>query len=135
MMGARDRFLAQKGRFREEKVVVQGINDDEGELTVILREMSAAQRADVIESSFDAQSQTLSWTTLYPMMLIACVFDADDGSPIFQPGDEATILALPARPVEQLATAAMLMSGIDEKAVDRAGKGSSKTRNDDSSSS
>jgi hypothetical protein len=88
-----------------------------------VRSMDGNDRADLLEN-FSDEDGKMSFRKLYPELLILCTFDPSTGEPVFEDtdADRALILGKNAKALEVVARKAMEMSGLDEKAEERAGK-------------
>ncbi len=91
---------------------------------VRVKEMTAADRAALIDNYSDAATGRLQLKAMYPALLCLCTYDPEDDSRVFLPGDETMILAQKASNVEALASVALRLSALDSKAEERLGKSS-----------
>lgn len=99
-----------------------------------VRSMDGRSRARMLsQASLDNGSVNLE--SVYPDMVILCSFDPDTGERIFEPGDADALMSKAAGPIEQVAMAAMRVSGMAADSMDKAGNDSSSTEKGDSSSS
>lgn len=89
-------------------------------VTVEVRGMTGVERAAFMTSCFDAETQTVKFDRLYPEVVIACTFNPEDGSKVFEATDRDVLNTKAASATERIAKAAMRLSGIDEKASERA---------------
>lgn len=92
-------------------------------VTIGVQSMSGADRAKVIANYSDEDGK-VSFDRLYPELLIRCTYDPESGEPVFEDtdADRQLILSKNGRALETVARKAMEMSGLDEKAEERAGK-------------
>jgi hypothetical protein len=102
-------------------------------VTVLVKSMTARDRAKMVGNAANA-SGVFNLEEVLPDLVIHCTFDPESGEQVFRPTDRDALLAKSAAAIEQIATVAMRLSGMDEDAVDEAGKDSSPTPSDDSSS-
>jgi hypothetical protein len=103
-------------------------------VTVEVRSMDARSRTRLIKMASDDQGM-VDMEVIYPEMVIMCSHDPETGERIFGDEDRNALMSKSSVPVELLALAAMRVSGMNSTAVDEAGKDSSSTENDVSSSS
>ena len=71
---------------------------------------------------------------VYPEIVIATSFDNVTGEQIFKPSDRDTLLSKSAVALDRLAQVGMRLSGFTQDSADEAGKDSSATAIEDSSS-
>ena len=92
-------------------------------VTIGIKSMDGHARARLIEQFADSDGK-VSFSKLYPELLIQCTFDPDSGAPVFEdtPADRDLILSKSGNALDAVAKKAMEMSGLDEKAEERAGK-------------
>ena len=93
------------------------------DVDIEVRSMNGKSRANFMES-FTDDSGNVSWEKLYPSLVIATSFDPETGERIFEPGDEEAINTKSAAALELVASAAMRLSGLSERAEETAGKSS-----------
>jgi hypothetical protein len=96
-------------------------------------EPTAERRAELVQHFVASQEEELRLRVLYPALLIACVVDPDDDSPVFADIDAPLINEREGQAVERLALAAMRVSGLDEDAVEAPKADSSVTPSDEAS--
>ena len=101
-------------------------------LDVMVKSMTARDRARMIGNSVQQNNQ-FRLEDILPDLVILCTFDPESGERVFLDGDREALLAKSAAAIEQIATVAMELSGMNDDAVDEAGKGSSSTATDASS--
>jgi len=92
----------------------------EWDVKIEIRSMTARTRAKMLRQSLNADNE-LDFEILYPAVLIACCFDPEDGTAVFESGDVDWINEKASGPVERLAQAVMRLSGLTKEAVE-AGK-------------
>jgi len=102
-------------------------------VTVLVKSMTARDRAKMVGNAAGSNG-LFNLEDVLPDLVIHCTFDPESGEQVFRPTDRDALLAKSAAAIEQIATVAMRLSGMDEDAVDEAGKDSSPTPSDDSSS-
>ncbi len=89
-----------------------------------VRGMDGNERATMLRR-YSTDTGRIDYEALVPPMLISCCFDPDDGSKVFEEGDEAMILTKASFVIERLSNTALRLSGLDRSAETEAGKGSS----------
>jgi len=90
---------------------------------VEVRTMSAGKRSRMLQTC-TLPDGTVDLDRLYPMLIIATVFDPADGERIFTEEDITLLQEKSASAIEFVAQKAMEMSGMTAKAVDEEGKDS-----------
>ena len=113
------------------KQAIADANDIESEVIFVpqwdveigVRTMDGNSRAQLLENYADEDGK-VSFRNLYPELLILCTFDPETGEPVFEDtdADRQLILSKSGKALEVVAKKAMEMSGLDEKAEERAGK-------------
>jgi len=99
------------------------VHVDQWGVDVEVRTMSAVQRSRMLQACTLGDGN-IDLDRLYPMLIIACVFDPDSGAPVFTDDDMQVLQEKSAASIEAVATVAMKMSGMTAKAVDDEGKDS-----------
>lgn len=116
-MSLRDRILAADDIGRDT------IDVPQWGVTVEVRTMSAGQRSRMIQSC-TLPDGNIDLDRLYPMLIIATVFDPETGAQVFGPDDAPMLQDKSAASIEFVAQRAMQMSGMSAKAADDEGKDS-----------
>lgn len=88
-----------------------------------VRTMSAGKRSRMLQTC-SLGDGTVDLDKLYPMLLVATVFDPATGERVFSEDDMELLQEKSAGAIEFVALQAMQMSGMTAKAVDEEGKGS-----------
>jgi hypothetical protein len=101
-------------------------------VTVLVKSMTARDRARMIGDSVE-NNGAFRLEEVLPDLVILCTFDPETGEKVFADSDRDALMSKSAAPIEQIATVAMRLSGMDEDSVDEAGKDSSSTETDASS--
>jgi hypothetical protein len=101
-------------------------------VTVLVKSMTAKDRARMVGNAAGSNGQ-FNLEDVLPDLVIHCTFDPETNERVFMPNDRDALMAKSAAAIEQIATVAMRLSGMDEDAVDVAGKDSSPTQTDASS--
>lgn len=127
---SRDAFLSSLGKLAEEDVEVDGLG------TVLVREMTGKQRAQLLEVLAPAASGGKADLVRYQQMLLELgLVDPADGQPLLDMQTSADVLAgLGASKIEQLCSAIERVSGLSKSANERAEKNSETTPSSDSTS-
>lgn len=116
-MSLRDRILSADDIGRETLVVPEWGVDLE------VRTLSAVQRSRMLKTCTTPDGG-VDLERLYPMLVVATVFDPDTGEQVFTEDDLHTLQEKSASAIEAVAQKAMQMSGMTPKAVDEEGKDS-----------
>jgi|APCry1669192969_1035441.scaffolds.fasta_scaffold02172_2 hypothetical protein len=91
-------------------------------VTVLVKSMTAKDRARMIGRSVQANGN-FDLEEVLPDLVIHCTFDPETGERVFTPADREMLMSKAASAIELIATVAMRLSGMDEDAIERAGKG------------
>lgn len=86
-----------------------------------VRTLSAVQRSRMLKTC-SLPDGSVDLDRLYPMLIIATVFDPETGDQVFTPDDMLALQEKSAASIESVAQKAMEMSGMTAKAVDDEGK-------------
>jgi hypothetical protein len=84
---------------------------------VEVRGMSGAQRAefqDFLRANKDA-GEEIDMREFYPLLTLGHVYDPATGDRVFTDSDKAVVMGLPGSALEQIAKAALELSGLDNK--------------------
>lgn len=81
-------------------------------------EPTAERRAELSQKFVDAaeDGSGMKLKELYPALIVACVVDPDDDTPVFTQEDAGLLLAREGRAVERLAQACIRVAGLDGEA-------------------
>jgi len=101
-------------------------------VTVLVKSLTARDRAKMIGGAVQ-NNGAFQLEEVLPDLVIASCYDPETGERVFLESDRDALMAKSAAPIEQIATVAMRLSGMDEEAVDDAGKDSSPIPSDASS--
>ena len=115
-MSLRDRIFAA------DDIGKEIISVPQWNLDVEVRTMSAVKRSQMLAKA-TLPDGGIDLDKLYPMLIIATVFDPETGASVFDPEDMAMLQEKSAAAIEFLAQKAMKMSGMVTNAVDDEGKG------------
>ena len=127
-MSLRDQILALADSTSET------VNIPEWNLAVEVRSMSGAARAALVQAGA-LQGQLPNMTKFTSDIVVMCTFDPKTGEQVFTNDDAEAVMEKNGSALEQIVTVAMRLSGFSKDAIDAAGKGSSSTQKDDSSTS
>lgn len=128
MASLRDKILAAQD------IPSEVVTIPEWGVDVLVRGMSAGDRITLMQNAFDQTTQQVNMSIVYPDVVVACTYDPSSDEAIFTDEDKAAILAKSSAAVERLANVGLRLSGIGKDEQDAAGKDSSKSKNEDSSS-
>ena len=126
-MSLRDQILAA------EDIPSEIVTIPEWGVTVDVRGMTGAERTRIMDKAVDQQGG-INLQFVYPEIVIATSFDNETGEQIFKPSDRDTLLTKSAVALDRLAQVGMRLSGFTQDSADEAGKDSSATATEDSSS-
>jgi hypothetical protein len=128
-MSLRDKILAA------EDIPSENVTIEEWGVDLIVRGMSAGDRMTLMQNAYDQTTQQINMAAVYPDVVVSCVVDPDSKEPIFTDADKTALMGKSSAAIEKIATIGLRLSGIGKDEQDAAGKDSSSTPNDDSSSS
>lgn len=115
-MSLRDRILSA------DDISKQLVEVQQWGVTVEVRTMSAGQRSRMIQSC-SLPDGSIDLDKLYPMLIVATVFDPATGIQVFTENDMSLLQEKSASSIEFVAQKAMSMSGMTANAIDEEGKG------------
>lgn len=128
-MNLRDKILAAKDIPSEELFV------KEWGITVLVKGMTAGERITLMQNAFDQKTQQVNMAAVYPDVVVSCIHDPESGEPIFSAADKDALMGKSSAAIESIAAVGLRLSGIGSEQQDAAGKDSSSTPSEDSSSS
>ena len=128
-MSLRDKILAAQD------IPSETLDIPEWNVEVLVKGMTAGDRITLMQNAFDQTTQQVNMSIVYPDVVVSCVFDPATGEPVFTEADKSAILAKSSAAVEKIANVGLRLSGIGKDEQDAAGKDSSSTLSEDSSSS
>jgi hypothetical protein len=128
-MNLKDTILATQDIPSEE------INVKEWNVTLLLKGMTAGERVKLMQSAFDQDSGQVNMAAVYPDIVVACTYDPETGEAVFSDSDKDALMGKSSAAIESIASVGLRLSGIGKEQEDAAGKDSSSTPSDDSSSS
>lgn len=92
-------------------------------VTVEVRSMTARDRSRLL-SAAAMDGGVVKFEEVLPDVVILCTFDPETGERVFSENDREALLSKAAGAIEMLATVALGLSGMDDNAMDEAGKDS-----------
>lgn len=128
-MNLRDKILAAAD-IPSEKITIPEWN-----VEILVKGMSAGERLHLQKVSYDQKTGQVHMEKMYPDIVVSCCHDPQTGEPIFTDADKEAILSKSSAAVEKIAEVGLRLSGLGKDSQDEAGKDSSSTPSDDSSSS
>lgn len=128
-MNLRDKILAATD------IPSETLRIPEWDVEILIKGMSAGERLHLQKVSYDQETGQVRMEKMYPDIVVSCCYDPKTNEPIFTEDDKDAILAKASAAVEKIAEVGLRLSGLGKDATDEAGKDSSNTPSDDSSSS
>ena len=128
-MNLRDRILTSQDTPSETMHV------KEWDVDLLIKGMSAGERITLMQNAYDQTTQQVNMAAVYPDVVVSCVHDPETGEALFTPADKDALMSKSSAAIESIAAVGLRLSGIGAETEDEAGKGSSSTPSDDSSSS
>ena len=121
----RDHILAAAPKLPEELVHVADWDDADGtECIILVRSLTARERADFLRRILVQQpgqraqptggAPAINWENYVADIVLMTARDPDDGALLFEPTHRDSLLAMAAAPIEQLASVARRLSGLEE---------------------
>lgn len=104
-------------------------------VSIEVRTMTGADRGLLMEAAVDQDTGGVRLQRIYPDAVILSAYDPETGERVFRDEDRDGLLAKSGKAVDRLAAVAMRLSGFEAGAVDAAGKDSSTSPSDATSSS
>lgn len=128
-MNLRDKILAAAD------IPSEMVSIPEWNVEILVKGMSAGERLHLQKVSYDQKTGQVHMEKMYPDIVVSCCHDPQTGEPIFTDADKEAILSKSSAAVEKIAEVGLRLSGLGKDSQDEAGKDSSSTPSDDSSSS
>lgn len=128
-MNLRDTILAAKD------IPSETLRVKEWDVTLLVKGMSAGERISLMQAAYDQKTGQVNMAAVYPDVVVSCVHDPETGEPIFTDADKEALMGKSSAAIEAIAAVGLRLSGIGQDEEEAAGKDSSSTPNDDSSSS
>lgn len=110
MANLRDKILNAKD-IKSEVVEVPEWN-----VKVEVRGLTGAQRATLLKECIDRHGN-VDFEKMYPLLLIATVYDPENGEQVFTPADRDSLNKKSGGALEKVAKVAMKLSGLEQGAV------------------
>lgn len=126
-MSLRDRIIATNDTQSEL------VNVPEWGVDIEIRGMSGAARAQMTQAAADNEGG-VNYVRMMPNIVIGCVFDPETGERVFNDDDHEIVMEKSGSALDNIVKVAMRLSGFGDKAVDEAGKDSSSTQSEGSTS-
>jgi hypothetical protein len=102
---------------------------------LLVKGMTAGDRLLLMQNAYDQKTQQVNMAIVYPDVVVACAYDPKTGEAVFADSDKSELMTKASAAIERLANVGLRLSGIGQAEQDAAGKDSSDTQSDDSSSS
>ena len=123
-MSLKDKILAAND-IPDEKLHVP-----EGKVDLLIKGMTAGERVKLMQSAYDAKTEQVNMSRVYPDVVVACSFDPETEEPVFDDADKEALMGKSSAAIEKIADVGLRLSGIGKEQQDAAGKDSSNTPND-----
>jgi hypothetical protein len=94
--------------------------DDSGDLKIEVRSMTGRERAEILRRAIDPETGEVNYERLYPAIIVATCFDPETGERAFSDAALSWLNEKNSKPLEQLATVGMQLSGISKDAKEEA---------------
>ena len=128
-MNLRDKILASND-IPTEKITVP-----EWGVDLLIKGMTAGERVTLMQNAYDAKTEQVNMSKVYPDVVVSCACDPDTGDHLFSDADKDALMGKSSAAIEKIADVGLRLSGIGKEQQDASGKGSSNTPSDDTSSS
>ena len=107
----------------------------EWDVDLLIKGMTAGERITLMQNAYDQKTQQVNMAAVYPDVVVSCVHDPETGESLFTPADKDSLMSKSSAAIESIAAVGLRLSGMGNEEQDEAGKDSSSTPSDDSSSS
>ena len=111
-----------------DKILASGVD-------LLIKGMTAGERVTLMQNAYDAKTEQVNMSKVYPDVVVSCACDPDSGEHVFTDADTEALMSKSSAAIEKIADVGLRLSGIGKEQQDAAGKDSSSTQNDDTSSS
>lgn len=128
-MNLRDKILASND-IPTEKITVP-----EWGVDLLIKGMTAGERVTLMQNAYDAKTEQVNMSKVYPDVVVSCACDPTTGEHLFSDADKDALMGKSSAAIEKIADVGLRLSGIGKEQQDASGKGSSNTPSDDTSSS
>jgi hypothetical protein len=128
-MNLRDKILAAKD------IPSETLHVKEWGVDLLVKGMSAGERISLMQAAYDQKTGQVNMAAVYPDVVVSCTYDPTSDEPVFTDADKEALMGKSSAAIEAIAAVGLRLSGIGQEEEDSAGKDSSSTPSDDSSSS
>lgn len=128
-MNLRDKILAAND------IPTEKISVPEWKVDLLIKGMTAGERVTLMQNAYDAKTEQVNLSKVYPDVVVSCACDPETGEHLFSDGDKDALMGKSSAAIEKIAEVGLRLSGIGKDNQDAAGKDSSNTPKDDTSSS
>jgi hypothetical protein len=128
-MNLRDKILAA------DDIPSEVVSIPEWDTEILMKGMTARDRIHLMQTAVDPVTGSINMSIVYPDVVVACSYDPKSGERIFEDSDKDAVMGKASAAIENLAMVGLRLSGIGQAEQDAAGKDSSESPSDDSSSS
>ena len=118
-MSLKDKILAS------EDIPSETIHVKEWDVDLLIKGMTAGERVTLMQSAYDAKTEQVNMSKVYPDVVVACAHDPATGEPVFTDGDKDALMGKSSAAIERIADVGLRLSGIGKEEQDAAGKDSS----------
>ena len=120
MQSNRQRFVKRGTNLKSQRLT---LTLDDGPLELELRELTAEGRDEMLQAcartNDEGENIGVDQSKLLPAVLIACVFDATTGQPLFTAADRELISGMSASFLDEVFTPAAALSGLTKESQEK----------------
>lgn len=120
--------------FAAEDIPSETIKVKEWGVELLIKGMTAGERVTLMQNAYDAKTEQVNMSKVYPDVVVACAHDPASGEPVFSDSDKDALMGKSSAAIERIADVGLRLSGIGKEQQDAAGKDSSSTPSDATSS-
>lgn len=128
-MNLRDKIFAAKD------IPSENLHVPEWEVDLVIKGMTAGERVTLMQNAYDVKTEQVNMSKVYPDVVVSCSYDPETDEPVFTNADKEALMNKSSAAIEKIADVGLRLSGIGKDQQDAAGKDSSSTPSDDTSSS
>jgi len=128
-MNLRDKIFAAKD------IPSENLHVPEREVDLVIKGMTAGARVTLMQNAYDVKTEQVNMSKVYPDVVVSCSYDPETDEPVFTDADKEALMNKSSAAIEKIADVGLRLSGIGKDQQDAAGKDSSSTPSDDTSSS
>jgi len=128
-MNLRDKIFAAKD------IPSENLHVPEWEVDLVIKGMTAGERVTLMQNAYDVKTEQVNMSKVYPDVVVSCSYDPETDEPVFTDADKEALMNKSSAAIEKIADVGLRLSGIGKDQQDAAGKDSSSTPSDDTSSS